>query len=114
MSGQVRAWYATCGDECIGIIYAESRKDALAKAVEISGLDPEDFADGADELRREPKFDRYAPNDPPPQAWFDAGYVLPCSKCGEWIEDEEVAAAVVMGEDAYHAGCAPKGATPDA
>lgn len=110
MSAALKAWYATDGDESLGVIYAENRKEAMAKAVEISGLEPYDFNVGewGAELRRERRFDRYAPNDPPPQAWLDAGYALPCDKCGRWVESDE--AVEVRGEHAYHARCAKQDA----
>jgi hypothetical protein len=101
----MKAWHvvATYDSFVADIVHAETRGKAVIKSWMFTeeGLDFIELR-----ARREPKLDDV---ELTPKAILAAGYLVPCSACGEYTmenwSDEKV---VVIGDEVYHESCARK------
>lgn len=100
--------------------FAETRGQARVRAANAYGVD-EPFAAGFS-VRRTPLLDAHEAywrehEDVPAGAWWSAGYMAVCQRCGEPVArdgscgdpecDRQHGAPVVADPRAYHAECAP-------
>lgn len=121
MSAQVRAWVVAEGGEWRMAWFAVTRGNARVEAANAYGV-AEPFAKGFS-VRRAPALDPYLDywrehEDVPAEAWWAAGYGATCGDswcecpvdanggCGD-PECYHEGAAVLIGDRAYHASCAP-------